>query len=267
MSAQEKLDKSPVAELRRSLALLWGVVAEPTRGPKPGLTVERIVTAAIELADAEGLSALSMRNLAAALGVGTMTLYRYVPGRGELVALMVERVQAPGPVSPGPTWRERVEHNARGQWELFRRHPWVLQISQGRPMLGPQAMAGTEIALRDFDGTGMPPLERISTVVLVSSFVAGLARSGVEFSTAAGDTGISDAEWWEAHYPYMADVESRFPLLAEAGNSGAWEPDATDQYFETGLTRILDGIAVRVAALAGQGAADEDLPGPGGCGP
>ena len=74
MSSQEKLDKSPVAELRRSLALLWGVVAEPTRGPKPGLTVEGIVAAAVDLADAEGLTALSMRNLAAALGVGTMTL-------------------------------------------------------------------------------------------------------------------------------------------------------------------------------------------------
>lgn len=248
MSSSEKQDKTPLAELRRSLALLWGAVPESTRGPRPGLTVERIVGAAIRLADAQGLTALSMRNLASALEVGTMTLYRYVPGRAELVALMVEQVQGPGePLDEGLGWRERVTAHARGEWELYRRHPWVLQMEQGRPLLGPRAMEATEIALRAYDGTGLSPRERVSMVLLVSSFVSGLARGGVESTTAAAVTGISDEEWWGAHAPYMdTGVTDRYPLLVEAGNTGAWEHEAQETYFAEGLERILDGIEMRV---------------------
>ena len=242
-------EKTPVAELRRSLALLWGSVAEPTRGPKPGLTVDRIVAGAIGLADADGLAALSMRNLAAALGVGTMTLYRYVPGRAELVALMVDEVSRPGePPDPALGWRERVAAAARGEWAMYLRHPWMLHIAQGRPMLGPNAMDSTELALSNFAGTGLSPREMIAAVMTVSSFVAGLARSALEATQAAGATGISDEEWWAAHGEHLtsAFTENRHPLLTSVGEAGAWEQSATLEYLEFGLARILDGLAVRI---------------------
>lgn len=245
--------KSPVEELRRSLSLLWGATDEPTRGPKPGLTVDRIVAAGIELADAEGLSALSMRNLATALDAGTMTLYRYVPGRAELVALMVDEVSRPGPLpDPDLGWRERVEAAAHAEWALYLRHPWVLHIAQGRPLLGPHAMDATEIALRNFDGTGLSPRDRIAAVLLVSSFVAGLARTTLEATQAAATTGISDEEWWAAHGDFLAGTAATHPQLAAAGEAGAWEADSVAPTLRFGLARILDGLAARVAEVGGE---------------
>lgn len=242
--------KSPADELRRSLALLWGAAPEPTRGPRPGLTVERIVTAAVELADTDGLAALSMRNLAAALGVGTMTLYRYVPGRAELVALMVDRVSGEGLDEPRPAegWRERVTAAALGEWRLYRRHPWVLTIEQGRPLLGPRSMAATEVALQNLDGTGLTVRDRMSVVMLVSSFVSGLARSAAEMSRAAAVTGISDEEWWAAHGEYLGAAGDAHPQLWAAGAAGAWAEGALEEDLRFGLTAILDGVAARIAA-------------------
>lgn len=129
----------------RSIELLWGTRGPRTRGPKPGLTVEGIVAAAIELADADGLESLSMRRVAERLGVGTMSLYRYVPGKAELLDVMVDRVntetERPGDVAGG--WRGRLEQIARENRRLFERHPWLLQVFPGRPPLGPGIIAST----------------------------------------------------------------------------------------------------------------------------
>ena len=105
----------------RSLELLWGARRTPTRGPKPGLSVERIVYAAIELADAEGLAALSMRRVAERLGVGTMSLYTYVPGKAELLDVMVDTVYGELSTQDGDEadWRARVEQVARANWALL----------------------------------------------------------------------------------------------------------------------------------------------------
>lgn len=246
--------RSPVDELRRSLELLWGRGAEPSRGPRPGLTVDRIVDAAVALADADGLAALSMRNLAGALGVGTMTLYRYVPGRAELVALMVDRVSGEGLDDPPADggWRERLAAAALGEWALYRRHPWLLSVEQGRPLLGPRSMAATESALGTLEGTGLPVLDRMSVVMLVSSFVSGLARSAAEMAGAAERTGISDEEWWAAHGEFLADSAERAPHLWAAGAAGAWADGALEQDLRFGLETILDGVAARVAEAGGR---------------
>ncbi|GFJ93720.1 TetR/AcrR family transcriptional regulator [Phytohabitans rumicis] len=102
----------PTEQLRRTIDLLWGEWARPARGPKPSLTLDRIVDAAIALADREGIDALSMRRVAAELGAGTMSLYRHVPGKAELLALMLDKVSDPGRRPPAwqvpagePWWR------------------------------------------------------------------------------------------------------------------------------------------------------------------
>src|SRR5688500_2426129 len=103
-------EHSASGDLDRSLALLWEMDHRPTRGPKPALTLERIVTAAITIADAEGLAGLSMRRVAAELGVGTMSLYRYVPGKGELLDLMIDRInEAPRGDAGELGWRGVLE--------------------------------------------------------------------------------------------------------------------------------------------------------------
>jgi hypothetical protein len=130
----------------RILALLWGF-DQPARarGPKPGLTVQGIARAAIDLADSEGLDALSMRRVAGCLGVGTMSLYTYVPGKAELVDVMLDAIHRETPIEvPRGSWRQQLEATARDQWALARRHPWMLHIATTRPPLGPGIIAKYE---------------------------------------------------------------------------------------------------------------------------
>jgi AcrR family transcriptional regulator len=258
MSRDETADRSDGgAAVRRSLQLMWGAAPEPTRGPKPGLSVAAIVRAAIELADAEGLVALSMRRIAGALGVGAMSLYRYVPGKSELVDLMVDEVYsedlgAPETVEGG--WRERLEACGRQEWALYLRHPWMLQIAQGRPMLGPNSMRSTDIALRAVDGIGLTEEEMLGAVVALSSFVAGLAKTTIEAMQAADRTGISDEEWWEIQSEYVgpAVVAGELPMLTKVGEAGAF--NSMFDHFEFGLQRVLDGLGVLIERRRPSGA-------------
>jgi AcrR family transcriptional regulator len=243
--------------VRRSLQLMWGGVPEPTRGPKPGLEIGTIVRAAIDLADAEGLVALSMRRIAAALGVGAMSLYRYVPGKAELVDLMVDEVfgenLATGSAVEGD-WRGRLEAFGRQEWALYFRHPWMLQIAHGRPMLGPNSMRSTDIALRALDDIGLTEDEMLAAVVTVSSFVAGLAKTTLEAVQAADRTGISDEEWWEIQGEYVgpAVVAGELPMLTKVGEAGAFNSEFDN--FEFGLQRVLDGLGVLIEARRTAGA-------------
>src|SRR3712207_7579838 len=118
----------------RTIELLWGTRPRAARGPKPGLTIDRIVAAAIAIADADGLDGLSMRRVAGHLGVGAMSLYRYLPGRAELLDLMVDRVcgETDRPHDLPAGWRPRLEHVAQENRRLYERHPWLLGIFPGQ---------------------------------------------------------------------------------------------------------------------------------------
>jgi len=230
--------------LRRSLALLWGKGGEPGRGPKPALSRERIIGTAIAIADEEGLGALSMRRIAGVLGVGAMSLYRYVPGKDELIDLMVDHVYGEGPdLDESGTWRQRLEAACRGEWAHYHRHPWLLHVAQGRPLMGPNSLRVTEATLRILDGTGLDGREMIDTIVTTSAWVAGLARTSVEASRAASETGVSDDEWWAAQEPYLVDALAgvRYPMLGRVADSGGFDA-MNDRAFEFGLRRLLDGL-------------------------
>lgn len=237
----------------RTLALLWGTQEKPSRGPKPGLTVERIVQAAIEIADADGLAALSMRRVAERLGVGTMSLYTYVPGKAELLDLMLDRVSGetarPEDVPGG--WRAKLELIARENWALFHRHPWLLRISTGRPPLGPNVIAKYEYELRAVEDIGLTDLEIDSVVTLILGHVHSAARGAVEAAQAAQHTGMTDQQWWEASAPYLEKVfdPQRFPTAARVGAAAGEAHNAAYNFehaFEFGLQRLLDGIEALV---------------------
>lgn len=241
---------------RRTLELLWGTREPPTRGPRPGLTVPRVVEAAVQLADAEGLGALSMRRVAERLGVGVMSLYRYVPGKVELLDLMLDAVH--GEVAPAAGvaggWRARLEHVAREAWALHLRHPWLLQVATAsRPPLGPHVIAKYDNDLRAVDGIGLSDVEMDAVVTLVAGFVLGAAHFAVEAAQAEARTGLTDEQWWAAHAPVLEQVfdGTRYPVAARVGaaagaaQNAAYDPRAA---FEFGLARVLDGIAVLVAA-------------------
>jgi AcrR family transcriptional regulator len=213
----------------------------PSRGPKPGLTLAQIVTAAVELADAEGLDAVSMRRLAAELGAGTMSLYRYVPGKAELVDLMLDTVfreTAPPPEDAG--WREALEHYARTIWASYRRHPWSAP-AEARPVLGPGSLDRYEGMLRAVAATGLAPGDVVNATELVGHYVAGAARRAAE------ETDVDDEEWWAAREPFWEryfDVE-RYPTITALYEAGAFEARA--DAFEFGLQRVLDGIEAYLA--------------------
>lgn len=249
----------------RSMALLWGLREGPRRGPRPGLSLDAIVAAAIGLADGDGLEAVSMRRVADALRVGTMTLYTYVPGKGELLDLMLDRVYGERSGAEldgaGDDWRAALEAAARAQWALHERHPWTLSIATGRSVLGPNEVANYEAVLARVERLGLPARETVAMVDALSMFVRGAARDAAEARGAADATGISEIQWWQEREAILTEVMTaeRFPTLARLAEAGGFDvpPDTADYNlrfaiddFEFGLARLLDGFEVEVARRA-----------------
>ncbi len=220
------------------------------REPERELTREQVVRAAIAAADAEGLAALSMRRVAADLGLPTMSLYRYLPGKDELVLLMADAVMGEErlPEPPPPGWRPQLELLARLQWRLYRRHPWVPHvISMTRPQLLPNGVDHTEWALRALHGLGLPPNEVLHGAVTLLGYVRATALNLEWEAQAREETGVTDEEWMEAQDPAMAELlaTGRYPTFAALVRTGELDLDL-DSLFEHGLQQLLDGLAARI---------------------
>lgn len=245
---------SGTGDLNRTLELLWHGKEQPSRGPKPGLTLERIVSTAVQLADREGLSALSMRRVAAELGVGTMTLYRYVPGKGELLDLMLDHVNTPaGDISEyrGKDWRASMELIAEGSWALFTRSPWLLQVSQVRPVLGPGSLLGVEFALAALEGLELTGREKIGLLSTLDNYVLGSARTHVLQQRATERTGLSEREFWDSQLPYLerAMGSGDYPHLAALPeDSFSMSAQETMRF---GLRALLDGFQTLIDSRSG----------------
>ncbi|MER6674572.1 TetR/AcrR family transcriptional regulator [Streptomyces sp. NPDC000983] len=242
-------ETSGSGDIARTMELLWDTGRRPSRGPRPTLTIDRIVEAAVRVADTEGLEAASMRRVAAELGTGTMSLYRYVPGKGELLDLMLDHVQRPSQDPDGfgdGSWRSALEALGRATLELYRRHPWLLQVNQTRPLLGPSALDGMEKMLARIKPMGLSDPELVSAIIMIDGYVVGAARTQLYQREAERRTGLTDAEFWQAQTPILEKVltSGRYPLLA-ALDEDTWGPDF--DHFEFGLQRILDGLEVCVA--------------------
>ncbi|MEU6288706.1 TetR/AcrR family transcriptional regulator [Streptomyces sp. NPDC046988] len=242
-------ETSGSGDIPRTLELLWDSGPRPSRGPKPGLTLERIVEAAVEVADREGLGAVSMRRIATELGTGTMSLYRYVPGKSELLDLMLDRVQRPSenPAEPGDSgWRSALHALGHATLALYRRHTWLLEVNQSRPILGPSALEGMERVLALIKPMGLTDPELLSVILLIDGYVVGAARTQVYAEEAERTSGLTDAQFWQAQEPMLvkAMTSGRYPVLA--GMSEDTFGPGFD-HFEFGLQRILDGLEVFVA--------------------
>lgn len=240
----------------RSMELLWGRAARGSRGPRQASDLEAVVRAAIELADAEGLDAVSMRRVADRLGMGTMSLYTYVPGKGELLDLMLDTVygervteKLPG----GASLRGQLEALSRAQWAFHERHPWTLSIASGRSVLGPNELDSYQSSLAVVADLGLPARDAVAIVDALSQFVRGAARDAAEASSAERVTGVSEEDWWTPRDAILTEEWSteRFAVLDRLARGGGFAvPDDTANYnvrfilddFEFGLQRLLDGI-------------------------
>lgn len=247
------------ARTRRGMEALWGLRTPPNRGPKQGLTVAAIAEAAVAIADEGGLDALSMRRVAERIGVGTMSLYTYVPGKAELLDAMLDLVygEPEGPTTHPDGWRSALEAHARTDWELYLRHPWVVHVTSQRPVLGPNELDRYERALQRVDGLGLTGREMAAVAALVGGYVAGVARQVADIRAAPERTGLTDDEWWLARSAVLDEVwdAERWPVATRISAEDGFAPDGpTTSYlenealidFEFGLQRVLDGIEALV---------------------
>ncbi|PWW64211.1 TetR/AcrR family transcriptional regulator C-terminal domain-containing protein [Actinokineospora spheciospongiae] len=260
-----------LAALRRegvveALPRIGTVVAAgvPVRRREPELSRGRIVEVAVELADAEGLAALSMRGIAARLGVATMAPYRHVAGKDELVLLMIDHAlgTVPLPDTAPPDWRTGLEVAARAQWAVYRRHPWLAHaLSLTRPQLLPNAVAHSEWMLRSLDGLGLAPAVAFQVYVTVFNHVRGTAVNLEWEREAESASGLTDEQWMDTQSTALRAVlaTGRFPAFARTVAGGV--DLELDELFDFGLQRLLDGIGGHLAEQRGDGGA-VDLPGP-----
>ncbi|MFJ4191211.1 TetR/AcrR family transcriptional regulator [Kitasatospora sp. NPDC089509] len=245
-------DRSSAGDPARTLALLWGLTAEEKpgrRGPRQARSTGEIAAAAVALADAEGVDAVTMRRVAQELGLSPMALYTYVPGKAELLDLMLDTVYAAMPRST-PTdqgWRARATAVADDNRALFRAHPWVAAVSTSRPPLGPGLMAKYEYELRALEGTGLPDVELDAALTHLLGFVQTCARMAADERAAQQDSALTDAQWWQANAELLARVfdPERHPVAARVGaaageaHGGAYSPEHA---YAFGLARVLDGL-------------------------
>ncbi|NUP10575.1 MAG: GntR family transcriptional regulator [Polyangiaceae bacterium] len=218
------------------------------------LTRERIVKAAIEIADTEGLAALSMRGVAAELGVATMSLYRHVKDKEELVFAMIDAAfsEYPPPANPPTGWRARLELVARLQWEMFRRHPWLAQVvTLTRPQPLPNVLVYGEWVLASFDGLGLDIPTIFFLHVTIYSYVRGIAIDLETEAQAQAETGITDSEWVDAHAEVFRAIaaEKSLPTFNRlfTGLEGNFDFDL-DKVFQFGLGPLLDGLGLLIEA-------------------
>jgi AcrR family transcriptional regulator len=227
------------------------VVAGPAPRRDHDLSRERIIAAAIAIADRDGLADLSMRRLATELGVATMSLYRHVPSRDDLTLAMIDT--AIGDVRLPPRhprgWRSSLQLCARLEWALFQRHPWLgPSMSLTRPQMAPNAMRLSEWVMAAFDGTSLTLSERMYVQVLLFSFVRGLASALEPENEALRESGLTADQWMEqqeAIFTTMMDAHemTHFKQLTRE----PFDLDL-DSLFEFGLARLLDGITLFVDA-------------------
>jgi AcrR family transcriptional regulator len=263
-------------DLPPALEAAWGLRDQPRRGPKPGLTLPRILEAAIRLADRDGLEAVSMARVAAELGAAPMSLYRHVTSKDDLLELMTDTAWGPPPAPLTGTWREQLAQWARTMRQGMYAHPWALRVPVSGLPLYPNNVAWFEQGLAALADTPISEQHKASTILLVSGYVRNEVMTGSDVAAAvraqaaaaapaeaaaaapaeaeaeAEDAGTDGeqldpgAEWMRQYRDLMMKLADpvRFPATARLLESGVFDAnDDPDDEFDFGLDRILDGIA------------------------
>jgi AcrR family transcriptional regulator len=247
--------------LPRAVALSWGVAEHPQRGPKRELSIERIVETAIQVADADGLAAVSMSRIASELGFTTMSLYRYVTSKDDVLALMQDAVCAV-PIPPDETlggpaagdgerdWRAGLRRWAMASIDVIREHPWFPDIPISGIPLMPNNLAVLDWGLREMRTLPLSDAEKMSTALLLSSYARAVGV--VERDVSRSRQADGPPAYGEAFTRALAELVSpeRFPDLAPLVASGTYaDADGGEQDdFAFGLDRILDGLEQWLAA-------------------
>lgn len=245
-----------VGDPARLLTLLW---TPPAQQGRSGLTVEAITSTAIAVADAEGLAAVTMRRIADDLGAGAMSLYGYVPGKPELVELMLDRVAGrvyAADDRPGdhPDWRAGLRHIAGRNWEHLLAHPWVSEVIPGRPVAGPGASHKYEDELAPLDGIGLDDVRMDLVLASLLALIESSARTQIGLDRVRAETGQTDAVWWEQMAPLFAAATAghELALSARVGTAAGTEFQsygAPRAQLELGVDLLITGVDGLISGL------------------
>lgn len=244
--------------LPASLEMAWGLRERPGKGPRPTLTLPRIVDAAMALAAAEGIEAVSMGRVAKELGVSTMSLYRYVTAKEELYILMADAgvglPPAPMPTPPGGEprgWRELVSEWAYAQRAVLMANTWILRIPITAAPVSPNQLAWMERGLAALADTGLEEGEKISAIILIGGLVRNEAVMAADMMDAILKSGVAPDQVMAQYVRTLRlmtgpDTHPAVTRLLESDAfTGSGEPDFQ---FAFGLGRILDGLAELISS-------------------
>jgi AcrR family transcriptional regulator len=241
--------------LPASFEMAWGMRDRPTKGPKRGLSLEQIVDAGIHVANTEGIGGVSMGRIAKELGASAMSLYRYVASKDELLALMIDGAFGQVEYEPADgTWRERLKEWAEVELVAYRRFPWILHIPvTGAPIM-PRQIRYMELGLRTLGGTGLEEHEKLSCVLLVTSFTRSFAMLSGDIAAAfeSGDPTTARVMPRYGELIKKLTTAEEYPALHAVVDAGTFDDegeefDNLDYDFRFGLERVLDGIEALIA--------------------
>jgi len=210
------------------------------------MTLEGIALAGIAIADAEGLDAVSMQRVAGDLSFTKMSLYRYVPGKAELVAVMSDLAIGSPPDHQGLDWRESLTAWALDLYATFERHPWLLLSMVGRRAIGPNELTWMDRGIQALSASGLNGGEQLDSVLVMTGHVRTIAQQA--FTLPGGTTGVTEEHITSALTEVLKTHAERFPGLAAAMQS---IDGNQNQGLTFGLDRILDGIGLLITARKG----------------
>jgi AcrR family transcriptional regulator len=251
MRKKVNYDSEESSAPKPAAGLIWARPERP-RTVRPVLSRERIVQVALELADTEGIDAISTRRIAAALSVSAMALYGYIERKEDVLDLMIDAVygEVPVPLKPDPRdWRSQLQEIAVQRRAMMHRHPWLASLIGHRAVLGPNALKQTDALLGIVSQPGFDMTTSMSILALFNAYIVGFVLFEMGEAEAQRRTGLSEQEWQQQVSPYVQEqiiASGRYPHLAQALVEG--EEPSSDERFLFGLTRLLEGIVAYAAA-------------------
>ncbi len=258
----EEPDPVDLPDLPRGIALAWGMAASPQRGPKREMSVERIVEAAVELADREGLGAVSMAAVAKSLGFTPMSLYRYVTAKDDLLLLMQEEATGLPPIAEDPTgeWRSEAERLYRAHVDVYLRHPWLLSLPVNGTPATPSTAAWMDAYLAAFAGTALGSDDQMAAMLAIMGQARWFGTVAAGYADAARAEGLTVAQVGEREaelFSALIDGDV-YPHTRAALDAGAMGGDRDPMLF--GIVRMLDGIGAYIDRAAAGAAHADPIP-------
>lgn len=232
---------------------IWMRPERSAYGPTPVHSRAKITEAAVRIADAEGLEAATMRRIAAEIGAGVMSLYRYVPSREDLVELMADQVMGEIDVTgiPSGDWRADLARYAGGQRAIWTKHPWISTVQRSLPSFGPHQLLLVERLMGVLDAY-VSVDENLGLVALLNSYVEGTVREELRSAREVLRSGLSESEWMERSFPYVDRLvkSGEYPIFTKIVMEARQPHLSRDDQFRYGLDRVLDCIAAALPSTA-----------------